>query len=256
MPLPAPSKTVEPPPAAAAVPVLAHVEELRRRIGRCLVAIVAGALVSWGQAGTMIDWLKQPAGDALPRLAFFSPPEAMMAYLRVALLAGMALSAPIWLQELWGFIAPGLTPQERRYGRLFVWGGLALFGGGAAFGYVVLLPVSLRFLLSFGQGLVEPVISIADYVSFVTGLLWICGLVFQWPLVVLILARLGLVTAPGLRRMWRQALVGMLAAAAVITPTTDVTTMVLLTLPMLGLYELSIWLAAWVGRQRKQINAR
>jgi sec-independent protein translocase protein TatC len=239
------------PTEAPKFPVLEHVEELRRRLGRCAIALVAGAIVSWGAVDLVLEWLKQPAGAWLPRLAFFSPPDALTAYLKIAVACGLVLSAPVWLHELWGFIAPGLTARERRYGRWFVWGGLSLFVGGVAFGYVVLLPVSLQFLLSFGQGRVEPVIALTNYVSFVTGLLLICGVLFQWPLLVAILARLGLVTAERMRRLWRQALVGMLIVAAIATPTTDITTMLLLVGPMLGLYELSIVLARVVARRRR-----
>jgi sec-independent protein translocase protein TatC len=132
-----------------------------------------------------------------------------------------------------------------------VWWGSVLFLVGGAFAYWVLLPVSLQFLLGFGGGQLEPVISIGRYLAFTTMVILVSGVVFQLPIAVLMLTKLGIVTPQTLRRKWRHALVTMVVAAAILTPTTDVATMLLMTVPMLALYEVSIWVAVLAVRRRR-----
>jgi sec-independent protein translocase protein TatC len=235
----------------SALPLLEHVEELRRRLWVCLGAISLAAMVSFASAGQLMEWLKRPAGPALAKLAFFSPPEGMLAYMKVAIAAGLALAMPVVLYELWAFVSPGLSRQERRYGRHFiVWGSL-LFLGGCAFAYWVLLPISLKFLLAFGGGQLEPIISVGRYLSFTLGVLLACGLVFQLPLAVALLTKIGVLRARTLRRKWPHAAVGLAIIAAILTPTTDIATMLLMVIPMLALYEVSIWVAALIERGRR-----
>jgi sec-independent protein translocase protein TatC len=225
------------------LPVTGHLEELRRRLWVCVGVVVLASAASLAWAGRLIEWLKFPAGTALPKLAFFSPPEAVLAYVKVAVTAGLFLSMPVVLYELWAFVRPGLSRQEGRLGLAFVWWGSALFLAGGAFAYWVLLPVSLKFLLGFGAEHLEPVISISKYVSFTVAVILACGTVFQLPLVIFLLAKLDLVRPRTLRSKWRHAVVAMTVAAALLTPTTDVATMLLLVVPMLALYEVSIWIA-------------
>ena len=244
---------VEPPATPSALEgrrltLIAHLEELRRRLWVSLGAIIVGGAVSLAWAGQLLHWLQRPAGPWLPQLAFFSPPEAMLAYLQVAITAGVVLAMPVLLYQVWAFISPGLTPRERGYGAAFVWWGSLLFVAGAAFAYGGLLPVTLRFLLTFGGGTLVPVISVSRYLSFVLMILLACGVIFQLPLIIWMLAKLRVVTAAGLRRKWRHAVVAMTIAAALVTPTTDIATMLLLVVPMLALYEVSIWMAALAGR--------
>ncbi|MBI4003711.1 MAG: twin-arginine translocase subunit TatC [Candidatus Omnitrophica bacterium] len=234
------------------LPVIGHLEELRKRLWICAGVILVASMGSLTFAGTLVDWLKRPAGSLLPRLAFFSPPEAFVAYLKVAVTAGLVLSLPIVLHELWAFIRPGLTRRERGAGLAFVWWGSALFAAGGAFAYWVLLPVSLTFLLEFGGGQLEPVISISRYLSFTTMVILACGVVFQWPLAVFLLAKLGVIRPQTLRRKWRHAVVGMVVVGAILTPTTDVATLFLMIVPMLALYEVSIWLAQLATPRRNR----
>lgn len=228
-----------------------HLEELRRRLWVCVGLIAGVSILSFAWTDQLVAWLKRPAGPALGQLAFFSPPEAFLAYMKVALTAGLFLSMPLVLYELWRFVQPALTRREAGYGAALVWWGSALFAAGGAFAYWVLLPVTLRFLLGFGGDELQPVISISRYLSFTTGIMLACGAVFQLPLVVFVAAKLGLVTAHQLRRYWRHALVAMLVAAALLTPTTDIPTMILMTVPMLVLYEASIWVATVAGARRR-----
>jgi len=229
------------------LPIVGHLEELRKRLWICVGAILLASALSMAWTGQLIDWLKRPAGPLLPRLAFFSPPEALLAYMKIAVTAGLVLCVPVVLSQLWAFVRPGLARKEQRYGLIFIWWGSALFLAGGAFAYWVILPVSLRFLLGFGGEQLEPVISISRYLSFTTMVILACGVVFQWPLVVFLLAKLGVIRPQTLRRKWRHAVVGMVVVGAVLTPTADVATLLLMTIPMLVLYEVSIWIARFAA---------
>lgn len=230
--------------------IVGHLEELRKRLWKCIAVIVLASMISFAWTGRLIEWLKRPAGPVLGRLVFFSPPEAFLAYMKAAITVGLFISAPVILAQVWAFVSPGLTARERRYGFGFIWWGSVLFLAGGAFAYWALLPMSLRFLLSFGNGQVEPVISISRYLSFTTMMILSCGLAFQLPLVMFVLARLGLVSAHMLRQKWRHAVVAIVVAAAILTPTTDVATLLLLAVPMLALYELSIWVMGFSASHR------
>lgn len=230
--------------------VVGHLEELRKRLWGCLVVITLASMISFAWTDQLVEWLKRPAGPALQRFAFFSPPEAFLAYMKVAITVGLFLSSPMILAQVWAFVSPGLTARERRYGFGFIWWGSVLFVAGGAFAYWVLLPVSLRFLLNFGGGQMEPVMSVSRYLSFTTMVILSCGAAFQLPLVMFILARLGLVSAAMLRRKWRHAVVAIVVAAAILTPTADVATLLLLVVPMLALYELSIWVMGVAASRR------
>lgn len=227
------------------LPIVGHLEELRKRLWGCVVVITLASMVSFAWADQLVDWLKRPAGPALSRFAFFSPAEAFLAYMKVAITVGLFVSAPMILAQVWAFISPGLTARERRYGFGFIWWGSSLFLAGGAFAYWVLLPLSLKFLLNFGHGQMEPVISVSQYLSFTTMVILSCGAAFQLPLGMFILARLGLVNSTILRQKWRHAVVAIVVAAAILTPTADVATLLLLAVPMLALYELSIWVTGF-----------
>ena len=220
-----------------------HLEELRRRLAICVLAVVAGSGLGFALAPRLLAWLKQPAGSWLPALAVLSPTEALAAYVRVAVTFGLIVALPVVLHQVWVFIESALTRSERFYGVLFVWLGSLLFAGGAMFAYAVVLPVSLRVLLSLGGPSLVPVISVSRYLSFTLGLMTVCGAVCELPLVIVLLARMGLVTPKGLRQRRGLALVIILAVAALLTPTTDALNLLLMAIPLVVLYELSVFLA-------------
>ena len=227
-----------------------HLEELRRHLGLSLLALLITVSVSLTQADRIIQWLVSPVQELLPFFAFFTPMEPLAAYLKVGTLAGLVLAMPVILWQVWAFVRGGLTPAERSSGAVFVWWGSAQFLAGAAFAYYVLLPVSLRFLFSIGAHYLRPVISIDRYLAFVTGLLGWCGLVFELPVVLSVLARVGIVTSEWLRQQRPYALLVLVIAAALITPTTDPVNLALVAVPMAVLYEASIWLTRMVMRRR------
>jgi sec-independent protein translocase protein TatC len=214
------------------------------------VTVVLTSGIGFGVAGRLIEWLKRPAGSLLPRLAFFSPTEALVAYVKVAVLFGVVLALPVLLYQVWAFVRPGLIRRERTAGLAFVWWGSVLFATGAALAYTVCLPVFLQFLLNVGSPSLEPVISISRYLSFVTSVILICGAFFELPLVVWMLSRLGILTPRVLRRRRSLALLAMLIVAAFVTPTTDAISLLLMTVPLLVLYELSILVSSLSARIR------
>ena len=237
---------------SARLSVVGHLEELRRRVWICVGVVGIASGVGLMLSERLIGWLKRPAGEALPQLAFFGPAEAVVAYMKVAVAFGIAIAMPVVLWQCWSFISPGLTGRERRFGvALIRWGGL-LFLAGCAFAYWVLLPMSLRFLMQFGSRHLVPVISVSQYLSFTTTLILACGAAFEVPIVIFLLARLGFVTPALLKRQWRQAALVVLVASALITPTPDIVSMLLVAVPMLALYEASIWVAGLAVRGRRE----
>ena len=208
-----------------------------------LGAVLVAVGISATQVERLITWLKRPAEPLLPQFAFFSPTEPLLAYTKVVLLSGFILAMPIILSQLWAFVRSGLRPRERAYGLTFIWWGSAQFLAGVACAYYGLLPISLRVLLGIGRGVLEPVISIGQYLGFVTAIAFWCGVVFELPVVVWLLAKVGIVTAEWLRQQRPYAILVLVILAAIVTPTTDILTLLLMTVPMLGLYEISILLA-------------
>ena len=197
-------------------------------------------------------WLYRPAEPNLPRLAFFSPTEPLLAYIRVAVLAGVLLAMPVILGQVWGFVRSGLTAREQRYGAWFIGWGSLQFLLGTAFAYAVLLPVSLRVLLGIGRWYLEPMISLDRYLAFVTTLLFWSGLVFELPVILVVLATAGVVTSEWLRQQRGYAILALVILSAVVTPTTDPVTLLLMAVPLIGLYELSIWLTRAATRRSRR----
>ena len=232
-------------PETSRLTIPGHLEELRRRLGLCLVTLVLTSGVSFWWGERLLAWLKRPAGDLLPRLAFFSRTEALVAYVKMALVCGAMLALPVVLYQGWAFVRSGLNKDERGLSLAFVGWGTVLFALGVWFGYSLCLPLFLRFLLTVGSKSLLPLISISAYLSFVLGILLTCGVLFELPLVIFVLIRLGILTPQMLRRQRGVALVILVVVAAVVTPTTDAVSLVFVTLPLMALYELSIAFSGW-----------
>ena len=239
------SQSIERPSIEPTLTFADHLEELRRRLGICLAAFLVTTVASWTQVERIIRWLQAPAAAFLPRFAFFSPTEPIVAYIQVAVLAGVVLAMPIMLWQLWGFVRTGLTWRERYYGMLFVWWGSVQFIVGVTFAYYGLLPASLKFLLGIGHGLLEPMVSIDRYLSFITTLMFWCGVIFELPVLLLLLAKIGIVTSEWLRQQRPMAILALVIIAAIVTPTTDPVNLLLMAIPMIALYEISIWVTRW-----------
>ncbi|MBI4342798.1 MAG: twin-arginine translocase subunit TatC [Candidatus Omnitrophica bacterium] len=229
-------------PSGLRLSLAGHLEELRRRLGISLAALLLAVGLCLTQAERLIAWLAAPVQAWLPYFAFFTPVEPLLAYMKVSGLAGIVAAMPVILWQLWAFIRSGLTPRERSAGLLFVWWGSLQFAAGAAFAYYVLLPASLRLLLRIGEHYLRPMISIDRYLSFVTGLLFWCGLLFELPVLLVVLARIGVVSPEWLRQQRPYAMLILVILAALVTPTTDPVNLCLVAVPLALLYEASIWL--------------
>jgi sec-independent protein translocase protein TatC len=204
---------------------------------------VIAALAMMPLSSQVLKFLKAPASGSIDKLVYFSPEEAFLLYMRLSLIAGLIVSFPVIMFQLWAFVSPAIDRNVRKHTFLFVFFSSLVFISGCAFAYYMLIPAALKFLLGMGQGELEPVISATRYIAFVTGFMLACGLVFEMPVLSYFLTKIGLISAGMLRKKFKYAIVIIVAAAAVITPTGDAFNMILLALPMFALYEVSIWVS-------------
>jgi len=231
---------------------LEHLEELRVRLIRSLLALVAGFAVCWGFRERIFHFITEPLRRAQQvEFIYTSPTEAFMLYMKMAFFVGIFLAAPFILYQVWAFVSPGLYPQEKIYAVPFIVFGSLFFLGGAAFGHYVLFPMTFRFLGEFASAEMKFLPRIGEYYSFYSWFLLGLGAVFQLPVVIFVLARIGLVTAGFLLRQFKYAVLAAFVLSAVITPTPDMVTQSLLALPMLGLYLLGVVVAWLFGKPRR-----
>ena len=233
--------------------LLEHLEELRRRLVAALAGLTVGFLVCWAFAPRIFEFLARPIYRHLPpgsKLAYLGVTDPFMLYVKVAALAGAFLTAPFVLYQVWGFVAPGLYRRERRYAVPFVVAGSLLFLAGGAFAYYVAFPFAIDFLLRMGAAF-QPVITVERYLRFLMTIILGLGLMFELPMVILLLAQLGLVTPRGLLRNFRWAVLVIFVVAAIITPTSDIVNLLLFAVPAILLYLLGIGAAALVVRRRR-----
>jgi sec-independent protein translocase protein TatC len=224
-----------------------HLEALRRHILRSMVVLIIAVLASTPIASTLLDWLAMPIGG-IDQLQAIEPTEPIGAFMGATLLSGVAVSMPWVGFEFFLFVNPGLKPRERKLLLVIVPVAVLLFLAGIAFTYYVMLPAALPFLLGIVN--VETNITLSSYFSLVTKLLFWVGVTFQFPLIIMGLATVGLVKASSLLRGWRYAVAGIAVVAAAVTPTVDPVNMGIVMIPMIILYFLSIGLAAIAERAR------
>ena len=246
--VPPPSVEAPPPRADAAVmPLFDHLAELRRRIAVALLAIVAGTVVGFVFGQQIIELLKRPYGDA--PLLLLAPGEGFFITLKVAIVVGIVMGMPVILFELWRFISPGLTSEERRIARPWVPLALVFFVAGVAVAYVV-LPFAIAFLSSFGTGdlPLQNAWTAEGYFGFVATMFLGFGLVMEYPIVLVLLSKVGIVTSARLKTSRRYVVIVFAVVAAVATPGGDIISPFVLGLTMYALYELSIVLVRAGGR--------
>ena len=232
--------------------LLDHLDELRRRILYSIIALFVAFLASWYFAPTIFLWLERPILDVLPvgeKLAFTDLSGPFMLYVKVALLTAIFASSPFLLLQLWMFLRPGLYRKERRLAAPFIIFTTIFFVAGGYFGYRIAFPMVVRFLLGVGQDF-KQVVTIDTYFSMMSKILLGLGLVFEMPMLIFFLARLGIVSAGQLIRWFRWAVLLIFVVAAVITPTPDVATQTVFAVPMILLYLLGVLVAAIFGKKR------
>ena len=230
------------------ISILGHLNELRSRFIKSLIALVVGTGISAVFTFRVLEFLKGPAGDT--PLVYIDPTEFITTYFKVALLGGFILAMPVVLYQMIMFAAPGLTPREKRYVLVSVPGIILSFAAGVVFAWFILIPPALNFLLNFGGDVAEANIRIGRYINLILALtLWV-GLSFQTPLVMTLLSRLGVVKPSSFAKRRKMAIVGAFIAAAVFTPTFDPVNQTLLASPIIVLYEIGIWLSKLANRRR------
>ena len=233
------------------LPFTAHLEELRKRLIVCFIAVAVGFVVSYGFKEKLFDILVQPLISAMQaddRLIFTGLPEAFFTYLKVSFLSGLILAAPVIIYEFWMFVSPGLYRREKRLLIPVIFLSTVFFVGGALFGYFVVFPYGFQFFLGFATDRIRPLPSMKEYLSFASKLLLAFGLVFELPLALTFMARLGIVSVDFLKKNRKYAILIFFAGAAILTPP-DVVTQVMMALPLMLLYEISIVGARLFGKK-------
>ncbi|MDO9566217.1 MAG: twin-arginine translocase subunit TatC [Candidatus Desulfaltia sp.] len=239
---------------AEKIPFTGHLEELRKRLVTCFIAVGIGFVLSYGFKEKLFDVLSYPlisvmgAGD---KLIFTGLPEAFFTYLKVAFLSGFMLAAPVILYQFWIFVAPGLYQKERRFLIPIVFLSSFFFVGGALFGYFIVFPFGFKFFLGFASETIKPLPSMKEYLSFASKLLLAFGLVFELPLIITFMAKLGMVSVEFLKKNRKYALLLFFVVAAILTPP-DVVTQIMMALPLMLLYEISIIGARIFGKKAKE----
>jgi sec-independent protein translocase protein TatC len=235
------------------LPLTEHLGELRSRLVRSLLAWVAGTILAWTWSQQIFGLLLAPAVDALghgrPLLAI-APAEIFFTYIKCAMLAGLVLALPIIFWQAWAFVSPGLYPREKRAAVPFVVISTLLFVSGMAFGYFAIFPVMFKFFASFDSSFVESSWTMHEVFGLLTSMFLAFGAAFEIPVVVYFLAIAGIVDVKALLRGTPYAILIIFIVAAVLTPSPDWVSQVMLGVPMVGLYLLGI-IAAWLfGGQR------
>jgi len=235
-------------------PFLAHLEELRKRLIVCAIAIGIGFVISYIFSKQLFSFLILPLTEVLPadsHLIFTNLPEMFIAYIKVALIAGIILAIPVIFYELWMFLAPALYRNEKGYLIPFVLFSSILFLVGSLFGYFVVFPYGFKFFIGFATEDIQALPSVKQYFSFTIRLLLAFGLVFELPVVVFFMTKIGLITPDSMKRFRKFAILSSFILSAILTPP-DVATQIMMALPIIILYELSILISKGIYRKKKE----
>jgi sec-independent protein translocase protein TatC len=236
------------------MPLVEHLAELRVRLVRAVIIIIVGCIVCYNFSDKLFDVVRAPILPYLKNthgLVFTAPMDKFMAHLKLSLLAGMILTCPLWFYQLWKFISPGLHETERKMGAFFILFGSTLFITGNLFAYYVVYPTAFDYLMNFGGDTDTAMITIDAYMSFFISTTLIFGVAFELPLILIGLSLLGIIDANFLASKRRYAIVVLALASAILTPSTDLLSMVFMLIPMTLLYESSIWIIRFMVRKKK-----
>jgi sec-independent protein translocase protein TatC len=241
---------------------LEHLEELRRRIIYSIISVAVGFFACWAYHERIYDIMQRPIMVALKlngmaeKLVYLNPTEPFNLYLKVTFLMGLFVASPFVLYQVWMFISPGLYRHERRYVMPFMVSTVFLFLAGGIFGYKIVYPAALNFLIEFGKQF-QPMITIGEYTDLFLTIIIGMGLIFELPIVVFFLALMGVVSAGWMWRNFRYSILVIFIISAIVTPTTDILNMCIFAAPMVALYAVSIAIAWLVHpKQRRKRQAR
>ena len=244
----------------ASMGFLEHLEELRKRIINSVIAVAVGFFVCWWKVERIYGFVQKPIMTALhnnhleEKLVYLNPTEPFNLYMKVALLAGLFLTSPYVLYQVWMFIAPGLYRKEKGYVAPFLFSTVLLFLTGGYFGYHVVYPQALEFLIGFGKQF-QPMITIGEYTQLFLTIILGMGLIFEMPILIFFLALMGIVSAGFMWKNARYSILIIFVIAAIITPTSDILNMCIFASPMLVLYFLSIGIA-WMVHPAQRAKRR
>lgn len=231
--------------------LLEHLDELRTRVTRAAVSILVLFFVALAFASDIMQLLKEPLVQSLPAdanaLHFTGPMDVFIANIKISLLCAVIAGCPIWLYQFWKFMEPALYPKERKYVLPFAFASVALFFAGVSFCYFIILPLALEFLIGMGMEVGTPIITVSEYISLLLLLIFGFGLVFETPVVLVLLAMLDLVSADTLAKNRRFVLVGVLVLGALLTPP-DPISQIAMGLPTYLMFEIAILIIRLVKR--------
>jgi len=239
---------------------LDHLEELRKRIIYSIISVAVGFFICWWKVERIYDVMQKPIIDALrangmaEKLVYLNPTEPFNLYLKIAALAGLFLTSPFVLYQVWMFISPGLYRHEKRYVVPFMVSTITLFTCGGYFGYKIVYPAALNFLINFGKQF-QPMITIGEYTQLFLSIILGMGLIFEMPILVFFLALMGIVSAGFMWRNFRYSILVIFIIAAIVTPTTDILNMCIFAAPMIALYVFSIFVA-WLVHPKQRAARR
>ena len=223
-------------------PLRDHLQEFRKRLIICLVVVAIAALACYNYVDDIIALLSGPAG----KLYFMNPSEVFFTYMEIALYAGILFTLPVLLYEVWAFVAPALWPEERRAVLVILPTAVILFYVGLVFAYYLVIPAAVTFFMGFATQTLQPMFSLESYLSFILALTLPCGFIFELPLIVVFLAKIGLVTGDFLKGKRKILIVIAFIFAAVVSPTTDIFTQTMIAVPLIVLYEISLFIVCKV----------
>jgi sec-independent protein translocase protein TatC len=234
------------------MPLFQHLEELRTRLLICCLAVGIGFVVCYFFHSRIFEILMKPWINAMPpgqpaKLIYTAPQEAFFVYMKVSFIAGTLLAAPVILWQIWRFVAPGLYENEKKYMLPVILFSSFCFISGVLFGYFVVIPVAFKFFASFSSEYITPMLRTTEYLSFANKMLLCFGIAFQMPVFAFFLAKMGVLSAGFLKRKRKWAIVLIFVAAAVLTPSPDVVSQLLMAAPLLVLYEASVWIVHFFG---------
>ncbi len=230
-----------------------HLGELRTRIVRGLLGLLVGLGIAFPFSEKLVDYLARPIQASGHTLVFVALTEAFWVQMKVAMIAGLFIASPAILWQVWAFVSPGLYAHEKKYAAPFVLVGSMLFVLGGVFSLKVVTPFATQFLLSYSRPGLQPMISIGSYIDFLLKFTLAFGLVFELPLAITLLARLGVVSAKTLAKNRKYAVLGAFIAGAILTPTPDWFNQTLMAGPLILLYEVGIVCARVFGRRPKPV---
>ena len=225
---------------------LEHLEELRKRVIRCLFFIIVFSIVAYFFSEKIINFVSKP----IPHLYFMSPTEAFAIRIKLSLIVGLIVSVPVIFYQAWQFVVPGLLEKEVKLVIPVVISSTVFFLTGAVFCFFLVLPVGMKFLLGFGTEKLSPLIKVTDYINFISYMTLAFGAVFELPVLSYFLAKIGVISAPTLRKGRRYAIVIILIVAAALTPGPDIFSQLMLAGPLYILYEISI-IVVMITRKKK-----